>query len=103
MKHSSNILNYARTKKILYYVIHINTSGWKTILTIILNKNDNILISQLISQLFIIHARVSKHQEIFILFIDVISNSRQFYHTIWLVTKNGYAEITHEFKYTCTT
>ena len=66
-------------------------------------KNDNILISQLISQLFIIHARVSKHQEIFILFIDVISNSRQFYHTIWLVTKNGYAEITHEFKYTCTT
>ena len=103
MKQSSNILNYVRTQKIICYVIHINTSGWKTILTIILNKNDNILISQLISQLFIIHARVSKHQEIFILFIDVISNSRHFYHTIWLVTKNGYAEITHKFKYTCIT
>ena len=100
MKHSSNILNYVRTQKIICYVIHINTSGWKTILTI---KNDNILISQLISQLFIIHARVSKHQEIFILFFHVISNSRQFYHTVSLVTQNGYAEITHEFKYTCTT
>ena len=100
MKHSSNTLNYVRTEKILCYVIHINTSGWKLFLRY---KNDNILISQLISQLFIIHARVSKHQEIFILFFHVISNSRQFYHTVWLVTQNVYAEITHQFKFTCTT
>ena len=100
MKHSSNILNYVRTQKI-YVMLFISTHPVGKLF--LRYKNDNILISQLISQLFIIHARVSKHQEIFILFIDVISNSRQFYHTIWLVTKNGYAEITHEFKYTCTT
>lgn len=86
---------YAKNSILCYSYHHIRWENYSYD-----NKNDNILITQTFSQLFIIHARLSKHQEIF---IRVISNSRQFYHTVWLVTQNGYAEITHKFKYTCTT